>query len=72
MKMLHCDPNALLCSILHATTQQQIHCRHLMWATHLADKLHNLVEIVLLLQDLAHDLADVDKIGVKLVIEGLQ
>ena len=39
---------------------------------HLADELHDLIEVVLLLQDFAHDLADVDKIGVKLVVEGLQ
>ena len=39
---------------------------------HLADELHDLVEVVLLLQHLAHDLADVDKVGVKLVVEGLQ
>ena len=39
---------------------------------HLADELHDLVEVVLLLQDLAHDLADVDKVGVELVVEGLQ
>lgn len=39
---------------------------------HLADELHNLIEVILLLQDLTHDLADVDKVRVELVIEGFQ
>jgi len=40
--------------------------------THLAHKLHNLIEVVFLLQHLAHNLTDVYKVGVKLVVEGLQ
>ena len=39
---------------------------------HLADELHDLVQVVLLLQDLAYDLADVGEVGVKLLVEGLQ
>ena len=39
---------------------------------HLSNELYNLIEVVLLLQDLAHDLADVDEVRVKFVIEGFQ
>lgn len=40
--------------------------------THLAHELHDFVEVVLLLQDLAGRLARVDELGVEGVVEGLQ
>lgn len=41
-------------------------------AAHLADQLHNLVQVVLLLQDLASRLARRNEAGVEAVVEGLQ
>jgi len=40
--------------------------------TDLANQLHNLVEVILLLQHLTHSLPDVDEVRVKLVVEWLQ
>lgn len=39
---------------------------------YLADQLHNLVEVILLLKHLTHCLPDVDEVWVKLLVERLQ
>ena len=39
---------------------------------YLADQLHNLVEVILLLKHLTHSLPDVYKVRVKAIIEWLQ
>ena len=39
---------------------------------YLANQLHNLIEVILLLQHLTHCLPDVDEVWVKLLVEWLQ